>query len=404
MFRKFRRMCAPSSGGMGRRLKKQRKTESRTTLRRVMSSSALMPRKIPPRIMPSMTKAISRFMNGPAKATSISSRRRTPKLLGVTCTGFPQPHSDMVLPPNALNTTSPSGSRMVPTRSMCAMGSMVRRPCIRGVSSPRRTAIQAWANSCKATKAMNARKSISPSIRTCWSILLGGETLGERDGLEHGLGFVHRFVEFTFRRRIVDPTTTGLDVSHAVLDQRGADGDAAIEVAVERKITDAAAVRSALGLFEFGNELHGADLGRAAERAGGEGRAHEIVRRLFRREAAFHLRNDMHHVAVALDGHQILDLHRAVIADAAEIVARKVHEHDVFGAFLGVGEQILLVLQILRGRFASRTRTGDGPDLHFSVFAANMDLRRRADERKAFEFQQEHIRRRVDGTRGAINI
>ena len=65
----------------------------------------------------------------------------------------------------------------------------------------------------------------------------------------------------------------------AVLEQRGADGDAAIQVAVERKIADAAAIRAARGLLQLGDDLHGADLRRAADRAGGKSRAHQIIRR-----------------------------------------------------------------------------------------------------------------------------
>src|ERR1035441_3688934 len=80
-----------------------------------------------------------------------------------------------------------------------------------------------------------------------------------RHSLEHGLGFVDGFLKFALGRRIVDPAAPGLHVSLAVLEQRGADGDAGVEIAVERKITDAAAIRSAGGLFELGNNLHLAD-------------------------------------------------------------------------------------------------------------------------------------------------
>src|SRR5262249_61127623 len=39
-------------------------------------------------------------------------------------------------------------------------------------------------------------------------------------------------------------------------------------------------------------------------------------------------RHDVHHVAVSLDDHEVAHLHAAEIADAPDIVAREVHEHD----------------------------------------------------------------------------
>src|SRR5438445_5094547 len=78
------------------------------------------------------------------------------------------------------------------------------------------------------------------------------ETLRQGDGFEHGLGFVHRFVEFAFGRGIIHPAAARLDVSLAAFDEGRANGDAAIEIAVERKITHASPVRPAPGLLKLG--------------------------------------------------------------------------------------------------------------------------------------------------------
>src|ERR1017187_9109340 len=75
------------------------------------------------------------------------------------------------------------------------------------------------------------------------------KTFRHRHGLEHGLGFVDGLLKFAFGRRIADPAASGLHVSLAALEQRGADGDAGLEMAVKQKIPDAAAVRSAGGLY-----------------------------------------------------------------------------------------------------------------------------------------------------------
>ena len=49
----------------------------------------------------------------------------------------------------------------------------------------------------------------------------------------------------------------------------------------------------------------------------------------------------MHDVAVALDHHLLGDLDRADLGDAADIVAREIEQHQMLGALLGIGEQLL---------------------------------------------------------------
>ena len=45
----------------------------------------------------------------------------------------------------------------------------------------------------------------------------------------------------------------------------------------------------------------------------------------------------MHDVAVSLDRHDVAELHAAVLRDSANIVTSKIDEHDMFGAFFGIG-------------------------------------------------------------------
>ena len=66
-------------------------------------------------------------------------------------------------------------------------------------------------------------------------------------------------------------------------------------------------------------------------------------------------RDDVHHVAVELDLHQLVDVHAAVLAHAPEVVAAEVHEHHVLGALLLVGEQLGGDPPVLLGR---RRRAG----------------------------------------------
>ena len=98
----------------------------------------------------------------------------------------------------------------------------------------------------------------------------------------------------------------------------------------------------------------------------------------------------MHHVRVALDEHQPLHLHRAVLADAAQIVAAQVHEHDVFGALLRIGQKFALRApgppsRCARAdacrRSAGKTRRGPAPSPAFRA-SCPRPKHRRASENK----------------------
>src|ERR1700677_1400437 len=240
----------------------------------------------------------------------------------------------------------------------------------------------------------------SPLSRT----IVPRETLGHGHGFEHGFGFVDCLLEFQLGDGIVDPSAAGLGVGDAVFDQGGADGDAAVEVAVEGKIADASAVGAAGGLLEFGDDLHGADFRGAAEGAGGEGGAHEAVDGLSGGKMALDLGNDVHDVAVTLDDHQFLDLHGAKIADAADVVSGEIDEHDVFGAFLGIGQQFAFQGLVFLGGLAAAPGAGDGANLDVAVFAADMGFRGGADEGESLQLEQKHVGRGIDGAGGAINV
>ena len=48
----------------------------------------------------------------------------------------------------------------------------------------------------------------------------------------------------------------------------------------------------------------------------------------------------MHDVGIAFDELQPFYANRTVFRDAAEIVAAEIDQHDVFGAFLGIGGEL----------------------------------------------------------------
>ena len=70
----------------------------------------------------------------------------------------------------------------------------------------------------------------------------------------------------------------GLKVELASGTQERANHDGVVEVTVEAQVADGAAVVAAGGGFQAINELHGAVLGRARERASREGVGHHLQR------------------------------------------------------------------------------------------------------------------------------
>ena len=110
----------------------------------------------------------------------------------------------------------------------------------------------------------------------------------------------------------------------------------------------------------------------------------------------------MHDVAVALDEELVGDLDRPDLGDAADIVAAEVEQHQVLGAFLGIGEQLLLQrLVFLRGR-AAPARAGDRADGDLAVAGLDQDLGARSGDGEGAEIEEEQIRRGVEAPQRAV--
>ena len=90
----------------------------------------------------SATMAARSCTPGPARVAIISSREGLRKLRGVMGTGLPQPST------SGERKMKRIGQMAMPKRSKCLAGFMEMRPIMRPVGSPRRLAIQAWAESC----------------------------------------------------------------------------------------------------------------------------------------------------------------------------------------------------------------------------------------------------------------
>ena len=64
---------------------------------------------------------------------------------------------------------------------------------------------------------------------------------------------------------------------------------------------------------------------------------------------AFHVAHNVHHVAVTLHGKRLGNFYAANLGNSANIIARQIDQHHVFGAFLRVVDQLLLYRFVLFG-------------------------------------------------------
>ncbi|KOF54095.1 hypothetical protein AD428_09230 [Achromobacter sp. DMS1] len=201
-----------------------------------------------------------------------------------------------------------------------------------------------------------------------------------------------------------------MHVQGAVLDDAGADGDGHVHFAAVAEVAGRAAVDAAAHGLELVDDLHGLDLGRAGERAGGEGRAQHVHAAHARVQVAGDVGHQVHDVRVALDDHGVADFHRAYPRHAAHVVAGQVDQHDVLGDFLGIGPQLRGQGGVFLGRAAALARAGQGTDgdlgfflavLHHALLA-HQDLRRGAHHLEVAEVPEVHVGGGVEGPQGAV--
>ena len=115
-------------------------------------------------------------------------------------------------------------------------------------------------------------------------------------------------------------------------------------------VADGSGVDAAGVALEFANDLHGANFGSPGDGAGGKEGAEDLVEGEVGAEIAGDRRRHLEERAVTLDGEEVFDVDRAAAADAAEIVAEEIDDHDVLAAvFLRPVRRCLGVVFVGRG-------------------------------------------------------
>ena len=112
----------------------------------------------------------------------------------------------------------------------------------------------------------------------------------------------------------------------------------------------------------------------------------------------------MHDVRIPLDLHHVRELDRAVIGDPADIVASQVHQHDVLGPLLGIGEQLVGQLAILGLGASPPTGPRQRTDRHEPLLDPHQDLGRTADQREIAEREIEQERTGIDDPEDAVDV
>ena len=90
---------------------------------------------------------------------------------------------------------------------------------------------------------------------------------------------------------------------------------------------------------------------------------------------AVHIADDVHHMAVALDNHEITHLDRAIICHATDVVSGQINEHDVFGTLLWIIQQFVCQSVIFTAGLSPPARASDWADVDATVQTFDMNLR-----------------------------
>ena len=133
---------------------------------------------------------------------------------------------------------------------------------------------------------------------------------------------------------IGDDAAADAHLARAAGEHHGADRHVELGVAGRRDMADGAGIDAARTRLELADDLHGAHLGRAGDRAAGEQGAEHVLEPHVGPELGLDAGSHLMHRAVGLDREQVGDLDRADLRHAAEIVAQQIDDHQVLGALL----------------------------------------------------------------------
>ena len=234
---------------------------------------------------------------------------------------------------------------------------------------------------------------------------LGGSAACATQRAEGRLGLVQRFARLGPALAADDDARPG---PHAdgpaitrTLKTRRADQDIQVQplAADAAQATGVPAPRCGL---QVADHLHDAPFGCPGDGAAGKGGGQQLTQRQIGPCSPGHFRDQVHHVAVAFDHHQLRHPHRR--AGRAQVVPDQIEQHDVFGAFLGIGAQLGFQRRVFCGRVAAPPGSGDGPgrEQAAGAFPAHQPLRAAGHHHFLAQFGVGHKGAGVEGAQPQI--
>src|SRR5690554_3093163 len=258
------------------------------------------------------------------------------------------------------------------------------------------------ASSSRKTSSQRATEFSGQLLKSNSSVVV--VVVGHGNGPENRPAFVHGLFPFKAGHGISHHAGAGLDVQGIVLDHGSADGDGGVHVAVERQVAYGAAVYATLHRFQFVDDFHGADLRRATQGAGGQGRAQHIQAAGALFQATGDVGDNVHHVGIALDDHLVGELHGAGFRYSAGVVAAQVDQHQVLGDFFRVGQQFVFQRLVFGLGSAALAGAGDGAHGDFFIFHPGQDFRRGTNNVEVAQVEEVHVRRRVQYPQRTVQV
>ena len=107
-------------------------------------------------------------------------------------------------------------------------------------------------------------------------------------------------------------------------------------------------------------------------------------------------------MGVALDGHERREPDGSVLGHPSHVVPAEIDQHQVLGALLWIGRQLIGEDQVLLGGGAARPGARDRPQRHLPLLDPNQDLGRAADDPDLVAVQVVEIGCRVERSEVAI--
>src|SRR5215208_5693092 len=221
-------------------------------------------------------------------------------------------------------------------------------------------------------------------------------------GAKERLSLVDAFLLLGLRIGVRNDARAGLHIHDAVFYQGGTQHDAGVHLAGGGEIADRAGIEPTLFLLQLVDDLHRAHFRRPGNGASRETAGERVNRVVFIAEPAFHIRDDVHDVAVTLDKKLIRDCYRADFGNAAYVIAAKIEQHQMLGALLRIGKEFVLQRLVFVRRSSARPSAGDRADGDFAVLQLYQDFRTRPGDGETAQVDEIKIRRRIDPAQGAV--